>query len=107
MIRIVQYAGRYQTLRGSVGGLPSWAKLVLFVLALPGLALLALSFVAVGVSILALLLLTVPAYRLLSAVTSSGSAAAPETNMEPSDAFPSAGRKHVEVKVVEPSVEQC
>jgi hypothetical protein len=101
MFRIMNQYVRFETFRGRLGGLPAWARGILTILALPGVALLVLSIVAVGVSILALLLLTVPAYRLLSAVTSSGFAAAPETKTEPSDVFPSAGRKHVEVKVVE------
>jgi hypothetical protein len=49
--------------------MPAWARFVLLVVALPGLCLLALSFLALGVSLLALLLLTVPVYRLLKSVT--------------------------------------
>jgi hypothetical protein len=106
MPEFVQYIGRFQSARGRFGGLPAWARGIVTILAVPGVVLLALSIVAVGVSILALLLLTVPAYRLLSAVTStraaraSDSAAVPETRTEFGD-VPSAGRKHVDVRVVE------
>jgi len=106
MPEFVPYYDRLQSARGRFGGLPGWARGILTILALPGVALLVLSIIAVGVSILALLLLTVPAYRLLSAVTStradghSGPPAAPQTSTE-SEYVPSAGRKHVEVRVVE------
>ena len=43
--------------------------MVLFLLAIPGLLLLALSIAAVLVSLLALLLMTVPVYRLLQAMS--------------------------------------
>src|SRR4051812_4533278 len=103
MIEIQNGYARFQTARGRFGGLPTWARGIITLLALPGVALLALSIVAVGVSLLALLLLTGPAYRLLSALTSSRTQAAPEdTKTEPQSYVPSAGRKHVEVKIVEP-----
>jgi hypothetical protein len=110
MFRISSSYGRFEAVRGRFGGLPGWARGIIAVLALPGLVLLVLSIAAVGVSILALLLLTVPAYRMLSAINSSGQTAAREAKMkpsgfepsgfEPSD-LPSPGRKHVEVKVVD------
>src|SRR5438034_6706372 len=105
MPEFVQYFSRFEGFRGRFGGLPAWARGIVTILALPGIVLLALSILAVGVSILALLLLTVPAYRVLSAMTSTRAARASESSaapvtMEP-DYLPSAGRKHVEVKVVE------
>ncbi|HYO09381.1 MAG TPA: hypothetical protein VER17_10450 [Tepidisphaeraceae bacterium] len=103
MLRYVQYVGQFQGVRGRVTGLPSWARFILFVLAIPGVALLALSILAGLISILALLLLTVPAYRLLSAVTSGGSVAAPDQRIEqPFPQVPSPGRRHVDVKIIEP-----
>jgi hypothetical protein len=114
MLRILNYYGQYQGVRGRFGRLPSWARTIIGILAVPGLVLLALSILAALVSILALLLLTVPAYRLLSAVTSTGGAS-PDPRMEPAaDPFvaappepfsspaPSPGRRHVEVKIIEP-----
>jgi hypothetical protein len=48
--------------------LPAWARLLLTLAALPGIVLIALSILAFLVSLLALLLLTVPLYRFLTAL---------------------------------------
>jgi hypothetical protein len=105
MFRILHSYGQFEAVRGRFGGLPGWARGILTILALPGLVLLVLSILAVGVSILALLVLTVPAYRMLSAMNAGGRMAAREAKMNSSDFersdLPSPGRKHVEVKVVE------
>jgi hypothetical protein len=104
MIRIVNYAGRFQSATGRVSTLPSWAKLLLGIAALPGLILLGLSIVAFVVSLLALLLLTAPLYRVLTAVTSGGSVSSPEAQRGAEDSIadaPSPGRRHVDVKVIE------
>lgn len=69
MSRIFQYYGQYQNVKGGVGGLPAWGRLLLLIAAIPGAVLIALSILALGVSILALLLLTVPAYKLVRALT--------------------------------------
>ena len=66
MLRFLHYFGQFQAFRGRMGGFPGWARVILLLFALPGLLLLGLSIVAVLVSILSLLLLTVPVYRLLS-----------------------------------------
>src|SRR5689334_924359 len=100
MSRFVHYYSTFNGLRGQWGGLPPWARMIVVICALPGLALALLSILALGVSILALLLLTVPVYRLLSAVT-SGSSASPETSDEAGN-YVSSGRRHVDVKVIEP-----
>jgi len=55
-----------------VGGLPAWGRLLLLIAALPGIVLAGLSILALGVSILALLLLTVPAYKLVLALSGGG-----------------------------------
>src|SRR3954469_24392737 len=106
MLRILNYYGQYQGVRGRFGQLPSWARTIIGILALPGLILLGLSILAALVSILALLLLTVPAYRLLSAVTSGGRPSHDdEQTMQPKTFVPDApspGRRHVEVKIIEP-----
>src|SRR5258706_5152290 len=78
MLRLLRYYGKYQSARGAWGGMPVWARWILFLAAGPGLALILLSIVAFGVSVLALLLLTVPVYRLLRSLTGAGEAA-PET----------------------------
>jgi len=98
-----QYYGRIQGLGGKWSTLPAWARTIVGIAAIPGLVLLALSIVAVLVSILALLLLTVPVYRLLSAVT-SGPADSPGTsaaNESFVSTMPSSGRRHVDVKVID------
>jgi hypothetical protein len=65
MLRLLHYYSKYQSAKGAWGGLPVWARWLLFLAALPGLGLLLLSIAAFFVSLLALLLLTVPLYRAL------------------------------------------
>src|SRR5438045_4566385 len=79
MLRLLRYYGEYQSARGAWGGMPVWARWILFLAAAPGLALILLSIVAFGVSVLALLLLTVPVYRVLRSLTGAGEAATAET----------------------------
>ena len=106
MIQIVNYFGRFQTVKGRVTRLPFIARLILVIFALPGLILLGLSIVAFVVSLFALLLLTVPVYRLLSAVflpqvqPQQGAWANGPEFVSPVSPGPS-GRRHVEVKIVE------
>ena len=69
MFRLLQYYTRYQSARGAVGGLPVWVRWIVFLAAIPGMVLLLLSIFAFLVSLLALLLLTVPVYRLARWVT--------------------------------------
>ena len=74
MLRLIQYFGKYQSAKGAFGGLPFWARGIIFILAIPGLILILLSTVAFLVSVLALFLLTIPVYRLFRGVLgSSGS----------------------------------
>ena len=77
MVRVVEYYNRVQGVRTRLTGLPEWARVVLFVAALPGIALIALSILAFLVSLAALLLLTVPVYRCLKWVTGAGDVADP------------------------------
>jgi hypothetical protein len=106
MIQFVNYYGRFQGVRGRVTGLPFLARLLLVIVALPGLILLGLSIVAFIVSLFALLLLTVPVYRLLSAVflpqaqPQQGTWGSEPEFTSPVSPGPS-GRRHVEVKIVE------
>jgi len=107
MQQVFQYYGRFNDYRQQFGGLPSWARTVVGVAAVPGTVLILLSLLVLGVSILALLLLTVPVYRLLQAVTGSG--ANPAASSTPGPLDPGlfgtgelgAGRKRVDVKVVD------
>jgi hypothetical protein len=106
MTQFVNYYGRFQGMRGRVTTLPFVARLLLVIVALPGLILLGLSIVAFVVSLFALLLLTVPVYRLLSALflpqvqPQQGAWDEPEF-VSPLSAAGPTGRRHVEVKIVE------
>jgi hypothetical protein len=94
--------GRWSSARSGFSGLPTVARFILMVLALPGIALAALSLVLFIVSILALLLLTVPAYQVLAAVFGRREVVGASKSVETLfDADPSPGRKQVEVRVVE------
>src|SRR3954464_14987209 len=96
MIEFTRYYGRFQDFRGSLGGLPTWARMIVTIAALPGAILLALSIVAFLVSLSALLLLTVPVYSLLRNLTASGTGSAPDVTPQ------SPGAKRVEVTVLPP-----
>lgn len=94
--------GRWTSVRGGFSSLPPVARFIVMTAALPGILLAILSVLLFLVSILALLLLTVPVYRLVQAVTSGGTVAAGlEPTGSPFDPQPSPGRKQVEVRVVE------
>lgn len=92
MFQYTRYYGQFQDLRGSLGGLPQWARTIVGIAALPGLILLGLSILAIVVSLLALLLLTVPVYSLLRTLT-AGSGVAREVVESP-------GAKRVEATIV-------
>ena len=96
MERVVEYYTRFQGVRGRLTGLPPWARFLLFLASLPGILLICLSILAFGVSLLALLLLTVPLYRLLRLVTGTEQREAEAGEVVE---FPSSGRKRVEATV--------
>jgi len=101
-MRVVQFYSRGQNAWGQITGLPAWARWIISVLAIPGILLAALSIVALGISILALLLLTVPAYWLLSRLTgSTGIAGGPADVGFPEMQLP---RKPVDAKVVDAKI---
>ena len=108
MVKVIEYYSRFQGLRGRIVGLPGWARGLIFIAALPGVALIALSLLALLVSILALLLLTVPLYRVLQALVGRPVEAPMPTS--PSDVFgfttadafeTSPGRKKVDVTIID------
>ena len=124
MGRIFRYYGQYQNLRGGMGALPGWGRGLILIAAVPGLILLALSLLALGVSIFALLVLTVPVYRLVNALgggsSSARAPAASTTTVEgvevmtpaesvfveeqagnPSEAGPAKPRRQIDVRIVE------
>ena len=107
MATFVHYVGRLQDFRGRFVGLPSWARALVWLAALPGLALAGLSFLVLLGSILALLLLALPVYTLLKSVL-GGRRDAPEGDLDgpPGEDFggpiaPSPGRKRVSATVIE------
>lgn len=103
MIQILQYYGRYRGFRDRFGGLPSWARLVLFVFAIPGIVMLLLSLLAFAVSLLALLILTVPVYRILVGLTGSTRERSPDefVPQQPVTVVQDAPRRHVDVKIID------
>ncbi len=103
MQQAYQYYARFQTARGSFTGLPPWARAIVSLFAIPGIVLLVLSFLGFLVSILALLLLTVPVYRLLSVVTGGRQVGQtqPPATQTPLDSMFEPGRRHVDVKIIE------
>jgi hypothetical protein len=131
VLQLLEYYGRWQGFKGKAAQLPSWARFVLLVAAVPGILLIVLSILAFLVSLLALLLLTVPLYRLMcglfgvrveAAGGHSGFGPLPEGMEAVIDEAPAAGegpagettvvetpvegemrpaRRHIEVKIVE------
>lgn len=65
MTPFIRYAGRAQEWRVQLSGLPDWARVIVAIFAIPGIVLVGLSLLALLVSILALLFLSVPIYLLL------------------------------------------
>ena len=102
MSRVFHYYSRFQGVRGNLLGLPAWARALLFLLALPGILAVSLSVAAFLVSLLALLLLTVPVYRVLKAVTGTGKREADAGSGDFAEATePSSGRRNIQVTIVE------
>ncbi len=101
MLQYVQYVGQFQSFRGRVQRLPGWARFILFILAVPGILLLSLSILAGLVSISALLLLTVPAYRFLTAVLVGRPLQTEVATQNDFVSSPPSGRRHIDVKIVE------
>jgi hypothetical protein len=101
MSRFGTYFVRFRTMRNDLTGLPPWARVIFIAAALPGIALVGLSFVAVAISIVALLLLTVPVYALLRAMTGV-SEGTEVTGVATDGSRPQA--RHVDVKVLDANV---
>ena len=97
MFRLLQYFGKFQSAKGALTGLPGWAKGIVFILAIPGLILILLSIAAFLVSMLALFLLTIPAYRCLRWVTGS-SATTGREQFVPAEDFQDAMQQFVQIE---------
>ena len=98
MTQVFEYVGRLNGFRGNLMGLPAWARVILFLVALPGIVVLSLSIAAVLCSLAALLLVTVPVYRMLRMLTHRPQ---PGSGWEPVAAVQAPGRRHVDVRIVE------
>ncbi len=66
MTRFQTYVGNFDGFRVGVFGMPSWARLILGIAALPGLALLLIAALALVLSVAVLLICTVPVFMLLN-----------------------------------------
>lgn len=84
---------RFRRFTFGVADMPKWARLILLIVMIPGIMLVVLSLFAVVVSILALLLFTVPVFKLLKAVTGDG------RQDERPRSVPSTGTKRVQATV--------
>ena len=100
MSKFGTYYARFDGVRGDITGLPKWARFVFVVVTLPGIALVALSFVALIVSIVALLFVAIPVYVLLRMVTGAGRGM--ETGLVQGQSFDRAPAKHVDVTIRNP-----
>jgi hypothetical protein len=90
---LFEYQGKINVVRGNLLGLPQWARGILFLVALPGMLAVALSFVLVVCSLAALLLVTVPVYSILRMLTAPPQARRADIE--------SSGSRHVDVKIIE------
>ena len=101
MMRFIRYYGQFQDVKGRFGGLPGWAKWPIFIAAIPGLVLAFLSIAALLVSILALLILTVPTYRLMQMLVGSRDSESTTTESEFVSQPPHTVRRQIDVKILD------
>ena len=105
MSRFAYYtnAGGFRNVRGdlltAVTGLPGWARLIVMVLAVPGICLGILSVLALLASMATVLLLTVPAYVLLRRLV--GLFGRKGGTGQPAEASPPRPVRRIETTVVE------
>ena len=105
MSRFAHYYTQFEGVRGGLGSIPTWGRVVIAIAMLPGLVLAGLSILAFVVSLAALFLLTVPVYRLVRWITAgrvrpSGSGVV--SVIDPSEAdYGSPGRKPVEGTIID------
>ncbi len=72
MLPFIQYFGKYQSVRGGLGGMPFWGRLLLVIFSSPGLVMIAAGVLVAGVGIGVMVLMTVPIYRLIGWLRSFG-----------------------------------
>jgi hypothetical protein len=90
--------GRFYSWRTRVSAFPAWGKPILFLAALPGLAIALLSIVLLGASLLALLLLVLPVYKLIRSVAAVGGSS---TQATVETEVTSPGSKTVSVRILD------
>lgn len=109
MLQFIRYYGKYQSLRGNFGSMPGWGRLLVALLAVPGVVIMLAAILAFVLGLGVLILLTTPVYRLLMAMTASRSTTAdatsdPFVDVEVSESNFSvnpAPRRQIDVKIVE------
>ncbi|MCC6239023.1 MAG: hypothetical protein IT448_01805 [Phycisphaerales bacterium] len=108
MLQFIRYYGKYQSLRGNFGSMPGWGRLLVALLAVPGVVIMLSAILAFVIGLGVLILLTTPIYRLLMAMTASRSAttAASDPFVDAEAVAPDfpvnpAPRRHIDVKIVE------
>jgi hypothetical protein len=95
-----QYINTFGSVRSGFTSLPGWGRSLVLLAAVPGIVLLALSVLMIAVSIIALLLLTVPVYRFLQLVCFSRPIEQDVTVTTLQDVA-SPGRRQIDAKVIE------
>jgi hypothetical protein len=116
MVDFYQFDSRWKRVRGGWGTMPAAARAIVGLFALPGILLAVLSLLLFAVSMLALLVLTVPVYRLLTRLTSGGRGTGESATQSPAESLgsspfsvvfgaptdvPSSGTRRVDSTVVE------
>ncbi len=94
---VLSFFGRFQGVSGTVSRLPAWARLMLLLAALPGLAAILISLLALAISILILLVLAMPVLRVLAWITDASRP--PLTSRE--ELQTDEPRRHIDVKIIE------
>jgi hypothetical protein len=89
--------GQFNTWRTRATTFPRWGVSLLLLAALPGILVAAAGAILLGLSILVILLLCVPAYRLILFVTPKS----PNLQANPVDFQPSPGSRPVAVRIIE------
>jgi hypothetical protein len=94
---LLSFFARFQGFTGIISRLPLWARLVLLLAALPGLAAVFISLLAMAVSLVILLVLAMPVLRVLGWITGAAMPSMPAYEQPPSDG----PHRHIDVKIIE------
>ena len=83
MSAVISYSRRFGDMGVDLKRLPYWARSAFLIVTLPGIVLVALSIVALVVSVAALLFVAVPMYLLLRTLTRSNPSEAADVVQDP------------------------